>query len=126
MSGFSKFKQAFDKRLFAALDKEGDEVRRRIVADLNGRYPGKGLQPFDDRWSTHSLRKTARTLLSRAGIDREIAEKCLGHVEGGLVGTYDHHEAKPEKRAAFEALAREVERIVTGKTATVVPLRGAS
>jgi len=122
ISGFSKFKLAFDKRLHEALEKEGAATRKRIIADLNDRYPGKGYEPFDDGWTTHALRKTARTLLSRVGIDKSIAEKCLGHVEGGIAGVYNHHEAKPEKRTAFEALAREIERIVTGKVANVVPL----
>ena len=125
ISGFTELKKAFDKRLHAALEKEGEATRERIIANLNERYPGKGYQPFDDKWRTHSLRKTARTLLSRCGIDRYIAEKCLGHIEGGIVGTYDHHEAKPQKRTAFEALAREVERIVEGKPANVVPLSSA-
>jgi integrase len=125
ISGFTELKKAFDKRLDAALEKEGETTRDRIIADLNERYPGKGFIPFDAKWRTHSLRKTARTLLSRCGIDRYTAEKCLGHIEGGIVGTYDHHEAKPQKRTAFEALAREVERIVEGKPANVVPLSSA-
>jgi len=122
ISGFSKFKLTLDKRLVAALETEGDATRKRIIAALNDRYPGKHYQPFDDKWQTHSLRKTARTLLSRIAVDKPIAEKCLGHVEGGIVGVYDHHEAKSQKRTAFEALAREVERIVTGNAATVVTL----
>jgi integrase len=122
ISGFSKFKVALDKRLATILEKEGKPTRARIISDLNNRYPGKNYQPFDDKWTTHSLRKTARTLLSRVGIDKTIAEKCLGHIEGSIVATYDHHEAKPQKRTAFEALAREVERIVEGKPANVVPL----
>jgi len=125
ITGGSHFKDALDKRLQATLDAEGEATRRRIVADLDSRYPGKGYQPFDVRWTTHSLRKTARTLLSRAGIDKHIAEKCLGHIEGGIAGVYDHHENKLEKRTAFEAFAREVERIVEGKAANVVPLSSA-
>jgi integrase len=125
ISGFTTFREAFDKRLNAALDKEGDATRDRIVADLRQRYPGKDYQPFDKGWSPHSLRKTARTLLSRIGIDKSIAEKCLGHIESGIISVYDHHEAKLEKRTAFEALAREVERIVDGKPANVVPLSSA-
>ena len=125
ISGFSKFKRALDKRLIEAVEREGAAVRKRIIAHLNERYPGKGYEPFDDRWQIHGLRKTARTLLDRAGISTQIAEKCLGHIESGIVGKYNHHEAKPEKRTAFEALAREVERIVEGKTAKVVPLSSA-
>ena len=71
------------------------------------------------------MRKTARTLLSRVRIDERTAEKCLGHVTGGIVGKYDHHEHKAEKRTAFEALAREIERIVDGGPANVVPLSSA-
>jgi Phage integrase family/Arm DNA-binding domain len=123
IAGHSKFKAAFDARLRAALDQEGDEVRRRIIADLHDRYPGRGFQPFDSKWQTHSLRKTARTLLSRVKIDQQTAERCLGHVVGGIVGTYNHHESKVEKRIAFEALAREIERIASGDSPNnVIPL----
>src|SRR5262249_25621152 len=123
ISGFSNFKNKFDRRLSQALQNEGDTTRNRIIAALNERYPGKNYQPFDDKWTTHSLPKTTRTLLSRVRIDRDTAEKCLGHVEGGIVGTYNRHEAKPEKRTAFEALAREIERIVSkGSKDNVVPL----
>jgi integrase len=125
LSGFTTMKRAFDNRLHAALEQEGGSVRDRIIADCNARYPGKGHQPFDGKWTTHSLRKTARTLLSRVRVDERTAEKCLGHVTGGIVGKYDHHEHKAEKRTAFEALAREVERIVDGGPANVVPLSSA-
>jgi integrase len=125
ISGFSKYKKAFTDRLFEALDKADPGPRKRIISDLNNRYPGKGYQPFDGKWRTHSLRKTARTLLDRLGVSESIAEKCLGHIKGGIVGTYNHHEAKPEKRAAFEALGREVERIATGKIGNVIPLSAA-
>jgi hypothetical protein len=125
IAGFTSSKELFDRRLHAALEKEARVVRDRIVADLNDRYPGKNYQPFDDKWRTHSLRKTARTLLSRVRIDERTAEKCLGHVTGGIVGKYDHHEHKAEKRTAFEALAREIERIVDGGPANVVPLSSA-
>jgi hypothetical protein len=29
------------------------------------------------------------TLLSRVGVSRDIAERCLGHVIGGVRGVYD-------------------------------------
>src|SRR5262249_3913700 len=34
-------------------------------------------------WRIHDLRRTARTLLSRAGIPADIAERCLGHALTG-------------------------------------------
>src|SRR5262249_55892648 len=124
ISGFSNLKASFDRRLSEALEKEGDATRNRIVAALNDRYPGKIHLPFDDKWTTHSLRKTARTLLDRIKIPESDAEKCLGHIKGGIVGTYNHHDGKPEKKIAFEALAREVERIVSrsAQDPVVVPM----
>ena len=63
-------------------------------------------------WRLHDLRRTSRTLLIRCGIRPDIAELCLGHRIGGIRGIYDRHEFIDEKRAAFEALAALIERIV--------------
>jgi integrase len=63
-------------------------------------------------WRLHDLRRTARTLLSRAGVAPDVAERCLGHVVGGIVrNTYDRHAYLNEKREAFEKLAAEIDRI---------------
>jgi integrase len=75
-------------------------------------------------WTLHDLRRTARSLMSRAGISSDHAERCLGHVIGGVRGVYDRHEFHAEKKHAFEALAALIERIVNPK-ANVVPLRDA-
>ena len=63
-------------------------------------------------WQLRDLRRTARTLMSRAGISTEIAERALGHVMTLVRGTYDRHDYLAEKRDAFEQLATLVERIV--------------
>ena len=63
-------------------------------------------------WVIHDLRRTARSLMSRAGIASDHAERCLGHVIGGVRGVYDRHEYFEEKSRAFEALAAQVERII--------------
>ena len=65
-------------------------------------------------WRIHDLRRAARTLLSRAGVNVDIAERCLGHVMVGVRGTYDRYEYQNEKRDAFEKLAAQIERIVHG------------
>jgi integrase len=82
---------------------------------------------FDKRsgvsnYGLHDLRRTARTLLSRAGISADIAEMCLGHAIGGVRGTYDRHRYEAEKRAAFEALAAQIERITRPPADAVVPI----
>jgi integrase len=63
-------------------------------------------------WRLHDLRRTARSLMSRAGVNKDIAERCLAHAIGGVSGVYDRHAYLEEKRQAFEALAGLVQRIV--------------
>jgi integrase len=74
-------------------------------------------------WTLHDLRRTARTLMSRAGVNPDHAERCLGHVMPGIRDNYDRHEFYEEKRQAFDALAAQIERIVN-PTHNIVPLRG--
>jgi hypothetical protein len=46
--------------------------------------------------------------MSRAGVNADHAERCLGHVIGGVRGTYDRHEYHNEKAHALEALAHQI------------------
>ena len=62
--------------------------------------------------------------MSKAGVPSDHAERCLGHVIGGVRGTYDRHEYHEEKRLAFEASAALIARIVDPKP-NVVAMRGA-
>jgi integrase len=74
-------------------------------------------------WRLHDLRRTARSLLSRAGVSSDHAERCLGHVIGGIQGIYDRHEYYEEKKRAYEALAAQIELIVNPPSGNVTPLR---
>jgi integrase len=91
-AGFSKSK--------AALDKAIAELRER-----------EGRLPMED-FTFHDFRRTARTLLARAGVRDDIAERCLGHVIKGVEKVYNRYAYLEEKRAAFEALATLVSRIL--------------
>jgi integrase len=75
-------------------------------------------------WTIHDLRRSARSLMSRAGVSPDHAERCLGHVIGGVREVYDRHAFHTEKLQAFEALAAQIERIVNPPQGDVVPLRG--
>ena len=84
-------------------------------------------QQFDARcgvsnWTVHDLRRSARSLLSRAGIGADIAERCLGHTIGGVRGVYDRHQYGEEMRHAYEAVAGLIEHIINPKP-NVVELR---
>ena len=63
-------------------------------------------------WVIHDLRRTARSLMARAGVRSDIAERALGHVIPGVEGVYDRHAYFEEKAAALEALAALVARIL--------------
>jgi integrase len=91
-SGFSKNKTELDK----------------TIADIRVK---DGRAPMEN-FCLHDLRRTARSLMSRAKVPTDHAERALGHVMGGVRETYDRHEYLDEKRNAFEALASLVSRIL--------------
>ena len=66
-------------------------------------------------WTLHDLRRTARTLMSRAGVRSEIAERVMGHVIGGVEGIYDRHRYFDEKAEALRKLAALIENIVAAR-----------
>ena len=106
-----------------------------FVFTTNGRTPVSGFSKIKKRidglakipaWRVHDLRRTVATRLQRLGTNLQVIEAVLGHVGGsrsGIVGVYQRHSFDPEKRTALESWAREVERIVDGKPAKVLPLR---
>jgi integrase len=74
-------------------------------------------------WRLHDLRRTARSLLSRAGVHSDIAEKCLGHSRGDIIERYDQHKYIDEMQRAFEKLAAQIEIIVNPPEGEVIPMR---
>jgi integrase len=70
-----------------------------------------GREPMA-RWTLHDLRRTARSLMSRANVPADHAERAIGHAIAGVRAVYDHHKYLDEKRDAFEALAGQIARIL--------------
>jgi integrase len=93
-NGFSKAKERFDAKL-------------------------KGVKP----WTIHDLRRTARSLMSRAAVASEHAERVMGHAIIGVEGTYNRHEYRAEKADALARLAALVDGIVNPRPANVTELR---
>jgi integrase len=77
-------------------------------------------------WRLHDLRRSARSLLARAGINREVAERVLGHTIKGVEGTYNRFDYFEEKAHALAALAKLIEEILEGSPDKVVPIRRAA
>jgi integrase len=63
-------------------------------------------------WRIHDLRRTSRSLLSRAGVRPDIAERVMGHAIAGVEGVYDRHSYRDEKAEALRKLAALIEGIV--------------
>jgi integrase len=76
-------------------------------------------------WRIHDLRRTSRSLLPRAGVRPDIAEKVLGHAVGNIESIYDRHSYSEEKADALRRLAALIERIVHPPGDNVVPLHDA-
>jgi integrase len=94
----------------AKLDAKIAEIRKREK------------RPPMPRWTFHDLRRTARTIMAAAGVQRDIAERVLGHVIPGVEGVYNRWEYHTEKAAALGRLAAHVDGIVHPKQ-NVVPMR---
>jgi integrase len=92
-SGYSKSK--------AALDREVDALRKR-----------EGRQPMRLWTMNRDVRRTARTLMTRAGVPSEIAERCIAHEIVGVEGIYNRYEYVAEKFDALKKLATLLYRIV--------------
>jgi integrase len=76
-------------------------------------------------WRLHDLRRTARSLMSRAGVRPDIGERVLGHAIAGVEGVYDRHSYGEQKADALKRLAALIETIVNPPAGNVLPLRAA-
>jgi integrase len=78
------------------------------------------------RWTAHDLRRTAATLMAKAGISTDVIDECLNHkLQSKVARVYIKDRRLPEQARAFDALGRRLEAITTGVVGTVVELRAA-
>jgi integrase len=88
------------------------EIKRDFDAELSDVAP----------WVLHDLRRTARSLMARAGTRPDIAERVMGHAIVGVEGIYDRHVYRDEKADALARLATLIDGIVHSKP-NVVPMQ---
>jgi integrase len=106
-SGFGKSKARLDKAVLLYMQKRAKK--------------GAEVDPLPN-WTLHDLRRTAKTLMVRAGVRPDISERVLGHVIAGVEGTYDRHSYADEKRDALEKLAAMIDRILNPPPSNVETL----
>jgi integrase len=84
------------------------EMKRDFDAKVRVRLPGV------ERWTLHDLRRTSRTMMSKAKIDFFVAEAVLGHKIPGVAGIYQRDDFTEEMAIALVKLAAHIEAIVAG------------
>lgn len=114
-SSWFVFSTTGGKRPFSGFSK----AKRTLDAEIAEIRKGEGREPMP-RWTLHDLRRTARSLMSRAKVPADHAERAIGHVIGGVRETYDRYEYLEEKRNAFERLAGLVQLILQPPASTVI------
>jgi integrase len=93
VSGFSKAKGRIDARMQAIL--------------------GDKFQP----WRTHDLRRTGASGMAALGFQPHVIERVLNHIsgaQGGLVGVYQRHEYREERRRAIREWGDHLMKLVSG------------
>ncbi len=96
---------------FAAAKRLLDSDTARKTKDP---LPTAGLAP----WRLHDLRRTAATGMAGMSFPPHVVERVLNHasgVTGGLVGVYQRHEYRPERKAALTAWGTRVAAIIGGE-----------
>src|SRR6185437_5136295 len=79
-NNWSKSKERFDRHVLRRL---------RAQARAEGKDPAKA-KPLPN-WTLHDLRRTAKSLMSRAKVRPEHSERVLNHTITGVEGTYDRY-----------------------------------
>lgn len=104
--GFSAVKRKLDGII--------EELRRQDAAQAGEPEPQQPLKP----WRIHDLRRTAATGMAALAFPPHVVERVLNHVSGtqsGLVGVYQRHEYRPERKAALTAWGAHVAAVVRGQ-----------
>lgn len=96
------------------------KYKKRLDAKIAEIRKAEGRKPMP-HWTQHDLRRTARSIMSRYTTP-DIAERVIGHLIGGVRGTYDLYQYETEKRRALQKLAAHIERVAHPRTGNVVTL----
>ena len=85
-------------------------VRDRIRKEpLKRRTPKTGtLVLSGGEWSPHDLRRTMASRMGDLKIEPHVIERCLNHVQQGIVGVYQRQEYLQERKEAFEKWGKKL------------------
>lgn len=110
-----KSEYLFPKRKKSALPHVSPDTLNHAITVLFGKvYCNRQAEPNFlgeaglAHFTVHDLRRTFRTLLSKLGIRKDVAEKCMNHSLKGVEKTYDCYGFFPERKEALNKLAAVV------------------
>ena len=97
-------------RGFSATKRRLDALAEAVATEAKTDAPGP--------WRIHDLRRTAATGMAGMGFDPHVVERVLNHIsgaQGGLVGVYQKHEYRAERKAAMTAWGAHVAAVIAGE-----------
>lgn len=97
-------------RGFSATKRRLDALAEAVATEDQVEAPGP--------WRIHDLRRTAATGMAGMGFAPHVVERVLNHIsgaQGGLVGVYQHHDYRPERKAAMTAWGAHVAAVIAGE-----------
>lgn len=122
LAGDSRFVLPIQKKMKG---RDGDDhMRQQTINEMLNRLCEKlagKVRPF----TPHDLRSTARSHLSALGVSVPVAERCLNHSLGGLIGIYDQHDYLEERRRALELWCAKLAALECGADKVIVMNRAA-
>jgi len=92
-------------------NKEPRPIVRQTLSQMVSGHKYFGLPT----WTPHDLRRTARTIMARIGIQEAHAEAILNHKKQGVVKVYNLHEYDDEKQNAMLLYETELLKILNYK-----------
>lgn len=90
-------------------------VRDRIrIEPLKGRSQRSGaLLLSGGEWSPHDLRRTMATRMGDLGVAPHVIERCLNHIQQGIVAVYQRQEYLVERQTAFNVWGARLRALVS-------------
>jgi len=109
---------ATDRYIFACDAESGYTQQKAISEAVYTHQPYAKRRPNNNtpilpvtRWTPHDLRRSVRTLLAKMGCPGDVAESVLGHMQGGIVGTYNRHTYDAERLEWLQKLDVRLEQL---------------
>lgn len=97
---------------------------RQRVKPLKGRTTASGvLLLADGTWTPHDLRRTGATLMGELGVDGDVIERCLNHIEPNRIKrTYQRQRTDDAKAKAWNLLGDRLDLLTRDDADNVITL----